>query len=245
MYLIKKVSEISGVSVRTLHYYDEIGLVSPKKHENGYRYYSENDLQILQTILFYKYLDFPLKQIKEMLKKGDEDCLPHLRNQLILMKQEKERLLTLIDTLEKTIKSKERRTVMADNEKFKGFKYSENEKYQKEAIDRYGKEVIEKSIKRQKGNEEEVTKGFNEIFFAFSHNLSKGVEATAQENVELAKRLHNHICKWSFDCSPEAFWGIGRGYAKNPEFKKNIDRFGEGTAEYISTAISKYVSEKQ
>lgn len=245
MYLIKKVSEISGVSVRTLHHYDEIGLLSPKKHENGYRYYSEEDLQILQTILFYKYLDFPLKQIKEMLKEGDENCLPHLKRQLTLMKKEKERLLTLIDTLEKTIKSEERRIVMSTDEKFKGFKYSENEKYRQEAIDKYGKEVIEESIKRQKGNEEEVTTGFNEIFFDFSNNLSKGMEAEANENIELAKRLHEHICKWSFDCSLEAFLGIGLGYAKNPEFKKNIDQFGEGTAEYVCAAIGKYVSEKQ
>ena len=60
MFLIKKVSEISGVSVRTLHHYDELGLLSPKKHENGYRYYSEDDMSFLQMILFYKYLGFPL-----------------------------------------------------------------------------------------------------------------------------------------------------------------------------------------
>ena len=65
MYLIKKVSELSGVSVRTLHHYDEIGLPSPQKKENGYRYYSEEDISFLQMILFYKYLGFPLKKIKE------------------------------------------------------------------------------------------------------------------------------------------------------------------------------------
>lgn len=69
MYLIKKVSELSGVSVRTLHHYDEIGLLSPQKKENGYRYYSEEDISFLQMILFYKYLGFPLKKIKELLKK--------------------------------------------------------------------------------------------------------------------------------------------------------------------------------
>jgi len=67
MYLIKQVSEISGVSVRTLHHYDEIGLLSPKKHENGYRYYSEEELSLLQTILYYKYLGFSLKDIKNLI----------------------------------------------------------------------------------------------------------------------------------------------------------------------------------
>ncbi len=85
MYLIKQVSEISGVSVRTLHHYDEIGLLSPKKHENGYRYYSEEELSLLQTILYYKYLGFSLKDIKTLMKQEEEDLLPHLKHQLILM----------------------------------------------------------------------------------------------------------------------------------------------------------------
>ena len=94
MYLIKKVSELSGVSVRTLHHYDEIGLLSPQKKENGYRYYSEEDISFLQMILFYKYLGFPLKKIKELLKKEDSEVLYHLRKQLDLMQKEKQKLLT-------------------------------------------------------------------------------------------------------------------------------------------------------
>ena len=245
MYLIKKVSEISGVSVRTLHHYDEIGLLSPKKCENGYRYYSEEDLQTLQTILFYKYLKFPLNQIKDLLVTGEKECLPHLKNQLILMQNERKRLLTLIETLEKTIRAKEGRTNMSMEEKFMGFTYRDNEKYKKEAIDKYGKEVIEESENRQKDNEKEVVDGFNNIFFAFAQNHANGIEATAKENVELAKRLHEHLCKWSFDCSLEALSGIGYGYAKSPEFKKNIDQFGEGTAQYVCDAIQQYVSEEK
>ena len=103
MYLIKTVSKISGVSVRTLHHYDEIGLLSPKKQENGYRHYSEEDMSFLQMILFYKYLGFPLKKIKELLKQKDSEILEHLRMQLNLMQKEKQKLITLIDTLEKTI----------------------------------------------------------------------------------------------------------------------------------------------
>ena len=91
MYLIKKVSEISGVSVRTLHHYDKIGLLSPQKQENGYRYYSEEDMSLLQMILFYKYLGFPLKKIKELLKQEDGEILNHLRIQLNLMRKENKR----------------------------------------------------------------------------------------------------------------------------------------------------------
>ena len=147
MFLIKKVSEISGVSVRTLHHYDEIGLLSPKKSENGYRYYSEDDMSFLQMILFYKYLGFPLKQIKELLKQEDTEILHHLKKQLVLMQKEKQKLLTLIDTLEKTIESRERKFTMSTKEKFKGFTYQDNEKYKQKAIDLYGKEVIEEAVK--------------------------------------------------------------------------------------------------
>lgn len=147
MFLIKKVSEISGVSVRTLHHYDEIGLLSPKKNEKGYRYYSEDDMSFLQMILFYKYLGFPLKQIKELLKQEDPEILYHLKKQLVLMQKEKQKLLTLIDTLEKTIESRERKITMSTKEKFKGFTYQDNEKYKQKAIDLYGKEVIEEAVK--------------------------------------------------------------------------------------------------
>ena len=147
MFLIKKVSEISGVSVRTLHHYDEIGLLSPKKNEQGYRYYSEDDMSFLQMILFYKYLGFPLKQIKELLKQEDPEILYHLKKQLVLMQKEKQKLLTLIDTLEKTIESRERKFTMSTKEKFKGFTYQDNEKYKQKAIDLYGKEVIEEAVK--------------------------------------------------------------------------------------------------
>ena len=79
---------LSGVSVRTLHHYDEIGLLSPQKKENGYRYYSEEDISFLQMILFYKYLGFPLKKIKELLKKEDSEVLYHLRKQLDVYKRQ-------------------------------------------------------------------------------------------------------------------------------------------------------------
>ena len=244
MYLIKKVSEISGVSVRTLHHYDEIGLLSPRKNENGYRYYSEDDMSLLQMILFYKYLGFTLKQIKELLQQDENALLTHLKKQLILMQAEKQRLLTLIDTLKKTIESQERRMVMPMKEKFNGFTYQDNQKYKQAAIDLYGKEVIEKAIEKQKGREQELTDGFNKIFFAFSENMSNGLDATSHENIGLAKNLHKHLCKYAFDCPMDVFSGIGYGYVKNEEFKSNLDKFGEGTAQYVCDAIQTYVNEK-
>ncbi len=244
MYLIKYVSEISGVSVRTLHHYDEIGLLSPQKKENGYRYYTEEDMTFLQMILFYKYLGFSLKTIKELLKKGDGEVLYHLKAQLKLMQKEKQKLLTLIETLEKTIESKERKVSMSTKEKFKGFTYQDNQKYKQAAIDLYGREVIEEVIQKQKGKEQELTNGFNRIFFAFSENKSNGLSATAQENIQLAEELHKHLCRYAFDCPMDVFSRIAYGYVQNKEFKNNLDQFGDGTAQYVCDAVQQYVKEQ-
>ena len=245
MYLIKTVSKISGVSVRTLQHYDEIGLLSPKKQENGYRHYSEEDMSFLQMILFYKYLGFPLKKIKELLKQKDSEILEHLRMQLNLMQKEKQKLITLIDTLEKTIASQERRIAMSTREKFNGFTYRDNQKYKKAAMDMYGKEVIEKAMEKQKGKEQELTDGFNEIFFAFSKNMSNGLKSISKKNIDLAEKLHKHLCKYSFDCKINVFSSIGYGYVQNIEFKNNLDKFGDGTAQYVCDAIQQYVKEKE
>jgi len=245
MYLIKKVSEISGVSVRALHHYDEIGLLSPQKQKNGYRYYSEEDMSFLQMILFYKYLGFTLKKIKELLKQEDGEILNNLRIQLDLMQKEEQKLLTLIDTLEKTIASQERRVTMSTKEKFNGFTYRDNQKYKQAAMDMYGKEVIEKAIEKQKGKEQELTDGFNEIFFAFSKNMSNGLKSISKKNIDLAEKLHKHLCKYSFDCKIDVFSSIGYGYIQNIEFKNNLDKFGDGTAQYVCDAIQQYVKEKE
>lgn len=244
MYLIKEVSDISGVSVRTLRHYDEIGLLSPQKQGNGYRCYSEEDMSALQTILFYRYLGFPLKQIKELLTQEESEISAHLKRQLALMQEEKQRILTLISTLEKTIESRKRRTTMQVEEKFAGFTYRDGQKYRQAAIDMYGKEAVERSDERQKGKEQALIGGFNEIFSAFSANMSEGLSPASDENTALAERLHEHICRYSFDCSMEAFLSIGRGYAENEEFRKNLDKFGPGTAQYACDAISRYASEK-
>ena len=133
---------------------------------------------------------------------------------------------------------------MSTKEKFNGFTYQDNQKYKQAAIDMYGKEVIEEAIEKQKGKEQELTDGFNEIFFAFSENRSNEMSATSKENVDLAEKLHKHICKYSFECPIDVFSNIGYGYVQNAEFKNNLDQFGDGTAQYICDAIQEYVKEK-
>ena len=112
-------------------------------------------------------------------------------------------------------------------------------------INRYGTQSIHSEVpdirilsdphltKKQKEREQEIADGFNNIFFAISDNMSKGLKATSKENTELAKKLHKHICEYSFDCSADVFSSIGYGYVKNPEFKNNMDKFFLQSVAYL------------
>lgn len=242
MYLIKEASDWSGVSVRTLQYYDEIGLLQPKRAGNGYRWYSEEDLDDLQMILSYKYLGIPLSEIKKLLGGDSEDQLRRLRKQLTLMEKEKDRLSTIINTLEQTIEAKEKRMKMSNQEKFKGFAYEDHEEYKQEAIEKYGEKVVEESYGRHKGRENLLMEGFNDLFSAFAANHSSGIAPDEASNIDLAEKLHQHICTYAFDCSLKVFEQIARGYVEDERFKKNIDSFGPGTARYVCEAARVYVA---
>ena len=241
MYHIKEAAELSGVSVKTLHHYDKIGLLVPVKSENGYRTYSQEDLERLQVILYYKYLGFSLDQIAELLAEEKSNLLPHLTKQLDYLTQERQRLDTLISTLQETIQEQKGERKMTIEEKFTGFSYQDTQKYQQEAVDKYGQEVMDQALERQKGREEEATRAFNQVFQALAKNLQAGLPVTASENQEEAAKLLDAIRTYGFDCSIEVFGHIGKGYVYNPEFKENIDKFGAGTAQYTSDVIAFYV----
>lgn len=244
MYLIQEAARISGVSVRTLHYYDQIGLLQPEKQENSYRYYTDYDLNQLQLILFYKYLGFPLKEIQSMLYQSSKSRLTILTEQLALMKQKQVKLLTLVQTLEQTISELEGEIQMTNEQKFRGFNYEDNAPFRKEAVALYGKEQIEAAEARQKGHEHELTDKMNAVFFALAEANQQGVALDAeypQSQVAMLFTLMNH---YVFDCSLEVFGQIGRGYVVDDRFKRNIDQFGEGTAQYACDAIQVYVCQQ-
>lgn len=241
MYHIKEAAQLSGVSIKTLYYYDKIGLLVPLKSENGYRTYSQEDLERLQVILYYKYLGFSLEKIAELLKEEKMNLLPHLTRQLDYLTRERQHLDTLISTLQKTIQEQKGEIKMTIQEKFTGFSYQDTQKYHQEAVEKYGQEVMDQALERQKGREDEATTAFNQIFQTLAQNLKSDLPITASENQEEAAKLLQTIRTYGFDCSMEVFGHIGKGYVYNPEFKENIDKFGQGTAQYTSDVIAHYV----
>ena len=160
---INEVAKLTGVSARTLQYYDEIGLLIPEKLNNGYRDYSDENLDKLQKILFYRFLKFKLNDIKELLD-GDIDSLKILEQQRELILKEKEKFEIILNNIEKTIKTYKGEQIMTIEEKFNGFKKEDLNKYEDQAIEKYGKETIEESKKRQSGKEDIVAEKFNSVF---------------------------------------------------------------------------------
>ena len=213
----------------------------PQKSENGYRLYSEADLERLQIILFYKYLGFSLKKIAELLSQEEQELLPHLNKQLQFLQQERERLDTLISTLQKTIQAQKGERKMTTQEKFVGFTYDEHANYYHQAVEKYGQAVMDEAASRQAGQEEHATEAFNQVFRNLAKNLQQGLKVDAVENQVQAANLLQAIRTYAFDCSLEVFAFIGKGYVANPEFKKNIDQFGVGTAQYAADVIQAYV----
>ena len=130
---------------------------------------------------------------------------------------------------------------MTMKEKFAGFTYEDNQKYQQKAVEEYGQEVMAEALARQNGREEESVEAFNQVFQSLAENMQQGLPVDAAENQEQAARLLQAIRTYGFDCSIEVFGYIGKGYVYNPEFKENIDKFGAGTAQYTADVIAAYV----
>lgn len=240
---IKEFADFTGVSVRTLHYYDEIGLLKPAyvEEQTGYRYYDNVCLERMQEILFYRELDFPLKNICEMLSSPGydrQDALEKQRRLLILKKKRLERLIDALDSV------KRGECVM---KAFENKEYEETRKqYEKEVKERWGgtdayKEHQEKTKRYSKENWQEANAGLEEILEEFALCKKAGASPDSKEALALVEKLQGHITNQYYTCTNEILAGLGKMYVADDRFCKNIDKHGEGTAAFVSEAIEKYV----
>ncbi len=236
--LIKDFAELCGVSVRTLHYYDGIDLLKPSfvDGNTGYRYYDEEALLRMQEIMFYRELDFSLKSIKEILSSPDYNKEKALREQKRLLVLKKERLERIISSIDGAEKGK---VIM------KAFDKSEFEKYKDEAKERWGgteayKEYENKTNGRTKSDSDALAEGMDMIMGEFSVIMKKDIAHESEEAQELVKRLQGYITSNFYTCTKEILAGLGQMYVLDERFRNNIDRHGDGTAQFISEAISVY-----
>ena len=235
---IKEFAEFTGVSVRTLHYYDEIGLLRPAfvDRSTGYRFYDENSLLCMQEILFYRELDFSLKSIGEILSSPNYDKNKALNEQKQLLILKKERLERLISAIDGAVKGE---NVM------KAFDNNAFETYKAEAQERWGntdayKEHAAKTKSYGKDKWNSLAADMDLIFGEFAVCMKNGAAPDAEETQSLVKKLQSHITENYYNCTKEILFGLGRMYVADERFKNNIERHADGTAVFVSEAIACY-----
>ncbi|MGN1131187.1 MAG: MerR family transcriptional regulator [Ruminococcus sp.] len=240
---IREFAKLTGVSVRTLHYYDEIGLLKPYSvdRQNGYRFYDDYSLVQMQEILFYRELDFPLKEIRMILSSPDYDKQNALKEQKQLLTLKKERLERLISSLDGAMKGETVNMKAFDNSEFEAMR----EEYAKEAMEKWGdtdpyKESAEKTADYSSDKWKQLNSAMNEIIAEFADCKRKGFAPDSREAQELTKKWQNFITENYYTCTKEILLGLGKMYIADQRFLKNMDRHGDGTAQFISDAIKKY-----
>ncbi|MCD5002561.1 MerR family transcriptional regulator [Enterococcus saccharolyticus] len=247
-YTIKKIAQLSGVSARTLRYYDEIDLLKPSRvNSSNYRIYGQKEVDRLQQILFYRELDMKLEEIKEILDNPDfnvEQALRSHQEQLLERRNEIDRLLT---TVQQTMKHYKGERIMSDKEKFEAFKQqkvAENEsQYGTEIREKYGEKTVEASNDKYLNlTEQEMAE-----MQATEQQLFEKIEAYLQDpNLEsdVAKEIYELHKKWlSYiwpTYSPEAHKGLGLMYVGDERFTAYYDEKYTGAAQALNDAIQYY-----
>lgn len=238
MLKVKEVADLVKISVRTLHHYDEIGLLSPDQlTESGYRLYSQKNLNDLQQILFFRALEFPLKKIKEIMQSPTFDRQESLLNHRKLLEEKSKQIAEMIETIDRTMKHERGEISMTNQEKFKGFDFSKGNPYQDEARQRWGDTAIDKANQALKGREKVLSEQMNQIYFDLAkirHLPPNSMEAQAA--IGQWFELINHMGNYSLD----AFAGLGEMYVADTRFTNNIDQFGEGLAVFMRDAMAIY-----
>ena len=236
--LIKEFSEACGVSVRTLHYYDEIGLLKPSFVDEwtGYRYYDENSLLRMQEIMFYRELDFSLKNISQIITSPNYDKEKALSQQKKLLILKKERLEKLISSIDDAMKGKVIMNAF-DNSKFESYKDEVREKW---GNTKAYAEYAEKSKNYGEDKFSAMSGEMAEIFSEFNLAMKNSAVAGSEEVQGYVKELQDYITLNFYTCTKEILYGLGQMYVLDERFKNNIDKAGEGTAEFISEAIKIY-----
>ena len=243
MFTVKQLSRMAGITPRTLHYYDEIGLLPPETvAENGYRYYGEQSLLRLQQILLYRQLDLPLEDIRDILTRRDFDVLGALEQHRRELGRRMAQLERLMATVDDTILYVKGEKDMSKKQFFEGFSDEQQAAYEKEAAERYDPATVQASHKKWQAysaaEKEQIGIEGEAVYTDLVQAIPLG-PASAQAQAAVA-RWRKHI---------EYFWtpkdaqliGLAANYSDDPRFKERFDKIDPRLAQFILDAVKVYV----
>ena len=241
---VKQVSDLAGVSVRTLHYYDEIDLFSPSyTGANGYRYYDEDALIRLQQILFFRELGFSLAEIKTLLDDPGFDVLVALDAHRQALRARIRRLNDLVQTIDHTLSRLKGDYTMSDQDLFRGFSREDEERYHQEARERWDSDMVDGSYQRWNSYSEErkqaILQEQSEIYQALADHMADGPDSPTVQ--ALLGRWHAHMRNF-YEPTPEMLAGLGAMYHDDPAFNATFTQIDPALPAFLKNAIAIYVA---
>ncbi|GII51867.1 HTH-type transcriptional activator TipA [Planotetraspora thailandica] len=242
-YSVGQVAAFAGVTVRTLHHYDEIGLLSPSERTSaGYRRYTEPDLDRLQRVLFYRELGFPLEEIAAIVDEPGLNPMTHLRRQHELLLRRIDRLRAMVAAVETAMEAHTMGISLTPQERFEVFGDFDPDEHAQEAEERWGgTEAFEQSRRRTASYTKEDWQAIGEeagaVLRDFAAAFAAGVPASGEPAMDVAERHRLHITRWFYDCSPEMHKGLGDMYVADPRFAVHYEKVAEGLAVYVRDAV--------
>lgn len=240
---VGEVARLAGITVRTLHHYDTIGLLTPsERHDNGYRAYTAGDIGRLQEILAYRKLGFGLEDIAEVLDRSQSpvDALVGARQRV----QDRIAELGLIaDSLDTAIRSEKEGTTMTPEDRLEVFGTFDPGEHAQEAEERWeGTDAYAQSMKRTSSYTKEDWVRMNaeqaDVYAALVTLMDEGDSPDSPRAAEQVEAHRALIGRWFYDCTPEIHAGLGAMYVADDRFRTSIDQSGKGLAEYLSEAIA-------
>ena len=238
---VSEMAKLCGVSVRTLHYYDEIGLLRPETAAgSGYRWYGAAEVSRMQQILFFRELDFPLKEIAAILSDPHYDRQQALERQMELLTMKRDRLDGLLRLLDQELKGE---TTMSFREFDRSDIEAHREKYAAEVKERWGgteayRESEARTAQYTKEDFDTQVQGMQAIFARFA--ALRGENPAVPEVQALVGEWQQFITDHYYNCTKEILAGLGQMYTADERFRENLDQNGKGTAEFMSRAIAIY-----
>lgn len=245
-YTISQLAKMAGVSVRTLHHYDQIGILTPSaRTAAGYRLYEERDLLRLQQILFFKELDLPLSEVRSILDDPGFDQVQALEHHRQLLQKQVERLTRLLRTIDKTIQRlTEDDMAITDQELYEGFTTEQIERYKRQAREMFDPVMVQETERRVS----QMSKKQWGAIKTEGDEVARALAALTDRDpgdadVQQLIARHHAWIEHFYPASAEVYRGLGQLYAEHEEFRAFYERYRPGLADFMAAAMARYADE--